>query len=96
MQRNPQLPYGSPQSGSALSPRQSSGAQMHAGMGPYQQNNSMGNYGPQGAQYGPQGKTQSLIFTNALHLFVVKVNPVEDMIVIEVFVMKNVVHRICN
>ncbi|XP_076827809.1 AT-rich interactive domain-containing protein 1A isoform X2 [Brachyhypopomus gauderio] len=56
MQRNPQMaPYGSPQTGSALSPRQSSGAQMHAGMGPYQQNNSMGSYGPQGAQYGPQG-----------------------------------------
>lgn len=29
---------------------------MHAGMGPYPQNNSMGNYGPQGAQYGPQGE----------------------------------------
>ncbi|NWY66216.1 ARI1A protein, partial [Erithacus rubecula] len=55
MQRNPQLPqYSSPQPGSALSPRQSSGAQMHAAMGPYQQN-SMGSYGPQGAQYGPQG-----------------------------------------
>uniref|UniRef100_A0A3B3SX68 AT-rich interaction domain 1B n=1 Tax=Paramormyrops kingsleyae TaxID=1676925 RepID=A0A3B3SX68_9TELE len=51
--RNPQMaPYGSPQPGSALSPRQSSGAQMHAGMGPYQQNS----YGPQGAQYGPQGE----------------------------------------
>ena len=50
-------PYGSPgQPGSALSPRQSSGGQMHAGMGPYPQNNSMGNYGPQGAQYGPQGE----------------------------------------
>ncbi|XP_017549522.1 AT-rich interactive domain-containing protein 1A isoform X3 [Pygocentrus nattereri] len=56
LQRNPQMaPYGSPQSGSALSPRQSSGGQMHGGMGPYQQNNSMGNYGPQGGQYGPQG-----------------------------------------
>ncbi|XP_059585479.1 AT-rich interactive domain-containing protein 1A isoform X1 [Alligator mississippiensis] len=55
MQRNPQIPqYSSPQPGSALSPRQSSGGQMHAGMGPYQQN-SMGTYGPQGAQYGPQG-----------------------------------------
>ncbi|XP_071393571.1 AT-rich interactive domain-containing protein 1A-like [Centroberyx affinis] len=56
--RNPQMPpYGSPgQPGSALSPRQSSGGQMHAGMGPYPQNNSMGNYaGPQGGQYGPQG-----------------------------------------
>ncbi|KAM4699192.1 AT-rich interactive domain-containing protein 1A [Discoglossus pictus] len=54
MQRNAQIPqYGSPQPGPALSPRQSSGAQMHAGMGPYQQN-SLG-YGPQGAQYGPQG-----------------------------------------
>uniref|UniRef100_A0A3B4YBD3 AT-rich interaction domain 1A n=1 Tax=Seriola lalandi dorsalis TaxID=1841481 RepID=A0A3B4YBD3_SERLL len=54
--RNPQMPpYGSPgQPGSALSPRQSSGGQMHAGMGPYPQNNSMGNYGPQGGQYGPQ------------------------------------------
>lgn len=48
-------PYGSPQSGSALSPRQSSGGQMHGGMGPFQQNNSMGSYGPQGGQYGPQG-----------------------------------------
>ncbi|KAM8974902.1 AT-rich interactive domain-containing protein 1A [Pelodytes ibericus] len=55
MQRNPQIPqYGSPQPGPALSPRQSSGAQMHAGMGPYQQN-SMGSYGAQGGQYGPQG-----------------------------------------
>ncbi|XP_066494431.1 AT-rich interactive domain-containing protein 1A isoform X1 [Tiliqua scincoides] len=54
IQRNPQMPqYNSPQPGSALSPRQSSGGQMHAGMGPYQQN-SMGSYGPQG-QYGPQG-----------------------------------------
>ncbi|CAB1320793.1 unnamed protein product, partial [Coregonus sp. 'balchen'] len=55
--RNPQMPpYGSPQQpGSALSPRQSSGGQMHPGMGPYPQNNSMGNYGPQGGQYGPQG-----------------------------------------
>ncbi|XP_037119572.1 AT-rich interactive domain-containing protein 1A isoform X1 [Syngnathus acus] len=55
--RNPQMPpYGSPgQPGSALSPRQSSGGQMHSGMGPYPQNNSMGNYGPQGSQYGPQG-----------------------------------------
>ncbi|MGH0177126.1 UNVERIFIED_CONTAM: hypothetical protein FKN15_074323 [Acipenser sinensis] len=56
LQRNPQMPpYGSPQSGSALSPRQSSGGQMHAAVGPYQPNNSMGNYGPQGGQYGPQG-----------------------------------------
>lgn len=55
MQRNAQIPqYGSPQPGPALSPRQSTGAQMHAGMGPYQQN-SMGSYGPQGGQYGPQG-----------------------------------------
>uniref|UniRef100_A0A8C7F148 AT-rich interaction domain 1A n=1 Tax=Oncorhynchus kisutch TaxID=8019 RepID=A0A8C7F148_ONCKI len=57
VQRNPQMPpYGSPQSASPLSPRQSSGGQMHPGMGPYQQqNNSMGGYGPQGGQYGPQG-----------------------------------------
>ncbi|XP_011483260.1 AT-rich interactive domain-containing protein 1A isoform X1 [Oryzias latipes] len=56
MQRNPQMPpYGSPQSTSALSPRQSSGGQMHPGMAPYQQNNSMGGYGQQGGQYGPQG-----------------------------------------
>lgn len=56
--RNPQMPpYGSPgQPGSALSPRQSSGGQMHGGMGPYPQNNSMGNYGSQGGQYGPQGE----------------------------------------
>ena len=47
--------YGSPQSASALSPRQSSGGQMHPGMGPYQQNNSMGGYGQQAGQYGPQG-----------------------------------------
>ncbi|NWQ83251.1 ARI1A protein, partial [Columbina picui] len=53
--QNPQMPqYSSPQPGSALSPRQSSAGQMHAGMGPYQQN-SMGSYGPQGGQYGPQG-----------------------------------------
>ncbi|XP_061772090.1 AT-rich interactive domain-containing protein 1A isoform X1 [Nerophis ophidion] len=56
MQRNPQMPpYGPPQSASALSPRQSSGGQMHPAMGPYQQNNSMGGYGQQGGQYGPQG-----------------------------------------
>uniref|UniRef100_A0A3P9HK24 AT rich interactive domain 1Ab (SWI-like) n=1 Tax=Oryzias latipes TaxID=8090 RepID=A0A3P9HK24_ORYLA len=55
--RNPQMPpYGSPgQPGSALSPRQSSGGHMHAGMGPYPQNSTMGNYVPQGGQYGPQG-----------------------------------------
>lgn len=47
--------YTSPQPGSALSPRQPSGGQMHTGMGSYQQN-SMGSYGPQGSQYGPQGK----------------------------------------
>ncbi|KAJ8290180.1 hypothetical protein GJAV_G00009650 [Gymnothorax javanicus] len=59
-QRNPQMPssYGSPQPGSALSPRQTSAGQMHAGLGPYQQNNSMGSYGPQGGQYGPQGYTR--------------------------------------
>lgn len=58
MQRNPQMaPYGSPQSSSALSPRQSSGGQVHPGMVPYQQNNSMANYGPQGGQYGPQGNS---------------------------------------
>ncbi|KAL4629369.1 AT-rich interactive domain-containing protein 1A-like isoform X1 [Arapaima gigas] len=58
--RNPPMaPYGSPQPGSALSPRQSSGGQMHAGMGSYQHNNSMGNYGPQGAQFGPQGYRQT-------------------------------------
>ena len=28
---------------------------MHTGMGSYQQN-SMGSYGPQGSQYGPQGE----------------------------------------
>lgn len=28
---------------------------MHPGMGQYQQNNSMGGYGQQGGQYGPQG-----------------------------------------
>ncbi|XP_055117155.1 AT-rich interactive domain-containing protein 1A isoform X3 [Symphalangus syndactylus] len=55
MQRNPQMPqYSSPQPGSALSPRQPSGGQIHTGMGSYQQN-SMGSYGPQGGQYGPQG-----------------------------------------
>ncbi|XP_006862316.1 PREDICTED: AT-rich interactive domain-containing protein 1A isoform X2 [Chrysochloris asiatica] len=55
MQRNPQMPqYSSPQPSSALSPRQPSGGQMHTGLGSYQQN-SMGSYGPQGAQYGPQG-----------------------------------------
>lgn len=47
--------YSSPQPGSALSPRQPSGGQMHTGMGSYQQN-SMGSYGPQGSQYGPQGE----------------------------------------
>ncbi|KAF5893174.1 AT-rich interactive domain-containing protein 1A-like, partial [Clarias magur] len=54
--RNTQMPaYGSPQPVSALSPRPSSGGQVHAGMGHYPQNNSMGNYGPQGGQYVPQG-----------------------------------------
>lgn len=61
IQRNPQMPtYGSPQSTSALSPRQSSGGQMHPAMGPYQQNNSMGSYGQQGGQYGPQGVVKRL------------------------------------
>uniref|UniRef100_A0A8D3DSL1 AT-rich interaction domain 1A n=1 Tax=Scophthalmus maximus TaxID=52904 RepID=A0A8D3DSL1_SCOMX len=56
MQRNPQMPpYGSPQSASALSPRPSSGGQIHPAMAPYQQNNSIAGYGQQGAQYGPQG-----------------------------------------
>ncbi|KAJ3597420.1 hypothetical protein NHX12_000947 [Muraenolepis orangiensis] len=65
MQRNPQMaPYGSPQSASSLSPRQSSGGQMHAGMGPYQQNNSMGGYGPQGPQYGPQGYPRQPGYSN--------------------------------
>ncbi|KAM4795839.1 AT-rich interactive domain-containing protein 1A [Rhinophrynus dorsalis] len=65
MQRNAQMPqYGSPQPGPALSPRQSAGAQMHSGMGPYQQN-SMGSYGPQGGQYGPQGY---LFACQSLHL----------------------------
>lgn len=65
MQRNPQMPpYVSPQSASALSPRQSSGGQMHPGMAPYQQNNSMGGYGQQGGQYGPQG-----LYFNPLCLF---------------------------
>lgn len=62
MQRNPQMPpYGSPQSASALSPRQSSGGQMHPGMGPYQQNNSMGGYAQQGGQYGPQGINRNIV-----------------------------------
>lgn len=61
MQRNPQMPqYSSPQPGSALSPRQPSGGQMHTGMGSYQQN-SMGSYGPQGSQYGPQGEYATLL-----------------------------------
>ncbi|XP_062867688.1 AT-rich interactive domain-containing protein 1A isoform X2 [Trichomycterus rosablanca] len=54
--RNPQMPsYGSPQPASSLSPRHSSGGQIHPGMGPYNHNNSLANYGPQGGQYGPQG-----------------------------------------
>ncbi|KAG7501142.1 AT-rich interactive domain-containing protein 1A-like [Solea senegalensis] len=63
--RNPQMPpYGSPSHpGSALSPRQSAGGQMHAGMGPYPQNTSIGNYGPQGGQYGPQGYPRQPGFT---------------------------------
>uniref|UniRef100_A0A8C4ZUT8 AT-rich interaction domain 1A n=1 Tax=Gadus morhua TaxID=8049 RepID=A0A8C4ZUT8_GADMO len=65
MQRNPQMPpYGSPQSASSLSPRQPSGGQMHAGMGPYQQNNTMGGYGPQGGQYGPQGYPRQPGYSN--------------------------------
>ncbi|KAF7211575.1 AT-rich interactive domain-containing protein 1A [Nothobranchius furzeri] len=63
--RNPQMPpYGSPgQPGSALSPRQPSGGQMHGGMGSYPQNNTMGNYGPQGGQYGPQGYSRQPGYT---------------------------------
>ncbi|TSO05451.1 AT-rich interactive domain-containing protein 1A [Bagarius yarrelli] len=54
--RNSQVPpYGSPQPASALSPRLQSGGQVHSGMGHYPQNHSMGNYGPQGGQYVPQG-----------------------------------------
>lgn len=53
-------PYGSPQPASALSPRPSSGGQVHAGMGHYSQSNSMGNYGPQGGQYVPQGNACAL------------------------------------
>ncbi|XP_010865393.2 AT-rich interactive domain-containing protein 1A isoform X3 [Esox lucius] len=66
MQRNPQMPpYGSPQSAAALSPRPSSGSQIHPGMGPYQQqNNSMGVYGPQGGQYGPQGYPRQPGYSN--------------------------------
>uniref|UniRef100_M4A8G4 AT-rich interaction domain 1A n=1 Tax=Xiphophorus maculatus TaxID=8083 RepID=M4A8G4_XIPMA len=65
MQRNPQMPpYVSPQSASALSPRQSSGGQMHPGMAPYQQNNSMGGYGQQGGQYGPQGYPRQPAYGN--------------------------------
>uniref|UniRef100_A0A3Q3BE65 AT-rich interaction domain 1Aa n=1 Tax=Kryptolebias marmoratus TaxID=37003 RepID=A0A3Q3BE65_KRYMA len=65
MQRNPQMPpYGSPQSASALSPRQSSGGQMHPGMAPYQQNSSMGGYGQQGGQYGPQGYPRQPAYGN--------------------------------
>uniref|UniRef100_A0A8D0KX87 AT-rich interactive domain-containing protein 1B n=1 Tax=Strix occidentalis caurina TaxID=311401 RepID=A0A8D0KX87_STROC len=56
MNKNIQMPqYSSPQPGSALSPRQSSGGQMHAGMGPYQQN-SMGSYRPQGGAVPPEDK----------------------------------------
>ncbi|KAL0961648.1 hypothetical protein UPYG_G00353450, partial [Umbra pygmaea] len=66
MQRNPQLPpYGSPQSAAALSPRPSSGGQIHPGMGPYQQqNNSTGAYGPQGGQFGPQGYSRQPGYSN--------------------------------
>ncbi|KAF7686229.1 AT-rich interactive domain-containing protein 1A [Silurus meridionalis] len=54
--RNTQMPvYGSPQPASALSPRPQSGGQVHAGMGHYPQNNSMGSYGPHGGQYVSQG-----------------------------------------
>lgn len=59
-------PYGSPQSASALSPRQSSGGQMHPGMGPYQQNNSMGGYAQQGGQYGPQGINLKMVSARVL------------------------------
>lgn len=55
-------PYGSPQPASALSPRPQSAGQVHAGMGHYPQNNSMGNYGPQGGQYVPQGNTWTTSF----------------------------------
>lgn len=98
MQRNPQMPYGSPQSGSALSPRQSTGAQMHPGMGPYQQNNSMGSYGPQGGQYGPQGRTQCLTFRAMLRCRFVSsldLNPVENVVAMEMFV-EHLMCLICN
>ncbi|XP_068611439.1 AT-rich interactive domain-containing protein 1A [Brachionichthys hirsutus] len=65
MQRNHQMPpYGSPQSASALSPRQASAGQMHPGMGAYQQNNAMGGYGQQGGQYGPQSYPRQPGYSN--------------------------------
>lgn len=59
--------YSSPQPGSALSPRQPSGGQMHTGMGSYQQN-SMGSYGPQGSQYGPQGEYTARVGVHGVRL----------------------------
>nr|XP_015208997.1 PREDICTED: AT-rich interactive domain-containing protein 1B [Lepisosteus oculatus] len=56
MQRNPPVPpYGPQGSGPPMSPHPSPGAQMHHGLGSYQQGSSSNTYGPQSGQYGPQG-----------------------------------------
>uniref|UniRef100_A0AAY4DMU8 ARID domain-containing protein n=1 Tax=Denticeps clupeoides TaxID=299321 RepID=A0AAY4DMU8_9TELE len=55
VQRNHSAPqFGPQQSGPPMSPHQAPGG--HHGTGPYQQGiSASGSYGPQGAQYGPQG-----------------------------------------
>uniref|UniRef100_A0A8C6SAG2 AT-rich interaction domain 1B n=1 Tax=Neogobius melanostomus TaxID=47308 RepID=A0A8C6SAG2_9GOBI len=45
--------FACPQSGPPMSPHHTSGGPMYPGMGPYSQNTPTGQYGPQGAQYGP-------------------------------------------
>ncbi|XP_055086971.1 AT-rich interactive domain-containing protein 1B isoform X2 [Periophthalmus magnuspinnatus] len=54
MQRNQSgSQFACPQSGPPMSPHPTPGGPMYPGMGPYSQNNPTGQYGSQGAQYGP-------------------------------------------
>lgn len=52
--------HSSPQPGSALFLQLPSGGQMHAAVGPHQQN-CMGSHRPQAAQHSPQGEAWQLL-----------------------------------